>query len=95
MWELLWPKFWLTEFFCDLYAVYTPGPAFAWSHLHLYMKAGSDAFMLPDGVRNITHPADDARMRALLQALKGSGFQAEAARIGTLRAPVMATTCSD
>jgi hypothetical protein len=67
------------------------------------MKAGSDAFMLPDGVRNITHPADDARMRALLQALKGSGFQAEAARIGTLRAPgdgdhlfrLMATSRSD
>jgi hypothetical protein len=83
MWELLWSKFWLMEFFCDLYAVYTLGPAFAWSHLHLYMKTGSDAFMLPDGVRNITHPADDARMRALLQALKRTGFQAEAAQIGT------------
>jgi hypothetical protein len=29
LWELLWSKYWLTEFFCDLYAVLTLGPAFA------------------------------------------------------------------
>jgi len=81
IWELLWSKYWLTEFFCDLYAVYTLGPAFAWSHLHLYLKTGGDAFALPDGLRNITHPADDARMRVILEALRRSGFQKEAMEI--------------
>jgi hypothetical protein len=81
IWELLWSKYWLTEFFCDLYAVFTLGPAFAWSHLHLYMKMGGDAFALPDGVRVVTHPADDARMRAILEALRRSGFHNEATEI--------------
>lgn len=81
LWELLWSKYWLTEFFCDLYAVCTLGPAYAWSHLHLYLKMGGDAFALPDGVRNITHPADDARMRAVLAALRRSGFQNDAQEI--------------
>ncbi len=81
LWELLWSKYWLTEFFCDLYAVLTLGPAFAWSHLHLYLKMGGDAFALPDGVRNLSHPADDARMRAILEALQRSGFQNDAAEI--------------
>ena len=81
LWELLWSKYWLTEFFCDLYAVCTLGPAFAWSHLHLYLRMGGDAFALPDGIRNITHPADDARMRIVLAALRRSGFQSDAQEI--------------
>jgi hypothetical protein len=81
LWEVLWSKYWLTEFFCDLYAVYTLGPAFAWSHLHLYMKMGSDGYLLPDGIRNITHPADDARMHAILKALQRSGFAKEASEV--------------
>jgi hypothetical protein len=80
-WEILWTKYWLTEFFCDLFAVLTLGPAFAWSHLHLYMKMGGDAFALPDPLRTITHPADDARMRTVLQALRISGFQQDAIKI--------------
>lgn len=81
LWELLWSKYWLTEFFCDLYAACTLGPAFAWSHLHLYLKMGSDAFALPDGIRGLSHPADDARMRAILEALRGLGFQHDAKEI--------------
>ncbi|MGO9267828.1 MAG: hypothetical protein ACLQBA_23560 [Candidatus Binataceae bacterium] len=81
LWELLWSKYWLTEFFCDLYAVLTLGPAFAWSHLHLYLKIGGNAFALPDGLRNLSHPADDARMRAILEVLRRSGFQNDVAEI--------------
>jgi hypothetical protein len=81
LWELLWSKYWMTEFFCDLYAVLTLGPAFAWAHLHLYLKMGGHAFALPDGIRNFSHPADDARMRAILEALRRAGFQNEAAEI--------------
>ncbi len=82
LWELLWSKYWLTEFFCDLYAALTLGPAFAWSHLHLYLKMGGNGFALPDGVSNLSHPADDARMRAILEALRRSGFDKDVAVIG-------------
>ena len=40
-----------------------------------------NAFALPDGLRNLSHPADDARMRAILEALYRSGFQNDAAEI--------------
>jgi len=39
-WRGLWIRYWLTEFFCDLFAIYTLGPAYAWSHLHLVIKRG-------------------------------------------------------
>lgn len=83
VWEVLWVKYWLTELFCDLFAAYTLGPAFAWSHLHLFMKAGGSAFAMPDDYHVITHPADDARMCALLKALARSGFASEAVEIGS------------
>lgn len=81
IWELLWSKYWLTEFFCDLFAVATLGPAFAWSHLHLFMKSGGSAYAMPDGLRNATHPADDARMRVILEALRSAGFQKDVEKI--------------
>jgi hypothetical protein len=80
VWEILWTK-WLVEFFCDLFAVFTLGPAFAWSHLHLFMKMGKDPYEMPTPFRPTTHPADDARMRALLVALRLSGFDRDAAAI--------------
>jgi hypothetical protein len=80
VWEILWTK-WLVEFFCDLFAVFTLGPAFVWSHLHLFMKMGKDPHEMPTPFRPATHPADDARMRALLAALRLSGFQEDAAGI--------------
>lgn len=79
-WESTWIRFWLTEFFCDLFAVCVVGPAFAWAHLHLFAKRGSDAYDIPiTGVS--THPADAARMLALLEALCLTGFQKEAHEI--------------
>jgi hypothetical protein len=81
LWEHLWSKYWLTEFFCDLFAVVTLGPAFVWSHLHLYLKTGGQPFRLPNGIQLVTHPADDARMRAMLEALVLAGFREDAAQI--------------
>jgi len=81
-WESTWIRFWLTEFFCDLFAVFVVGPAFAWAHLHLFAKRGGDAYDFPiTGVS--THPADAARMLALLEALCLTGFQTEAENIET------------
>jgi hypothetical protein len=81
-WLRYWIVNWATEFFCDLFAVYTLGPAYAWSHLHLSAARGEDPFKVPtmDG-GSITHPADDARMVAILHGLTLIGFGAEAAEI--------------
>jgi hypothetical protein len=92
LWEVLWSKYWLTEFFCDLYAVYALGPAFGWSHLHLFMKKGGDAFAVSDGLRNVSHPADDARMRAIVEALRRSGFDKESDEISARWAQALHVT---
>lgn len=76
VWWKSWNEGWLVEFFCDLFATYTLGPAFVWSHLHLYAKRGEDAFDVP-GYSYTSHPADDARLRAMLLGLKLAGFSAE------------------
>lgn len=80
IWEVAWVKYWMTEFFCDLFAAYTLGPAFAWSHFHLAAKRGIDPFHVPIS-RSTSHPADDARMRAILHALVTSKFTDQATKI--------------
>lgn len=79
-WESSWAKFWLTEFYCDLFAVLVVGPAFAWSHLHLAVKRGGDAYGLPE-FSPTSHPADDARMRAMLYGLELIGFSQDGKNI--------------
>ena len=79
-WEIAWVKFWMVEFFCDLFAVYTLGPAYVWAHLHLTAKRGGDPFEVPI-LSPSSHPADYARMRVMLLALNLSGFSTEAASI--------------
>lgn len=79
-WEKSWWK-WAIEFFCDLFAISTVGPAFAWSHLHLFAKYGEDPYRVPLFAPS-SHPADDARMRVMLAALSRLGFQGEARSIG-------------
>ena len=80
MWWTIWIKYWMQEFFCDLFGVLIAGPAFAWSHYHLCVKRGGDPFKMP--LETVaTHPADDARMRAALVMLTAIGFDAEAKQI--------------
>ena len=74
LWEALWIKFWLEEFFCDLFGIYTLGVAFAWSHLHLVIKRGGDPFEVPL-LRPISHPCDNARLKVMLYGLENLGFQ--------------------
>ena len=71
---------WAIEFFCDLYAVYMVGPAFAWAHLHLAASVGTDPFKVPLGTTT-AHPPDAARMTAVLLALDRLGFGDERAAI--------------
>lgn len=77
LWEKAWCKGWLIEFFCDLFAIYTIGPAFAWAHLHLWAKQGHNAFQVPPRASS-SHPADDARMQVMLAGLHMVGFHQEA-----------------
>lgn len=79
-WMKSWTESWLEELFCDLFATYTLGPAFVWSHLHLCVKRGMNPFATPLYVPT-SHPADDARMTVMLQGLRRIGFSADAERI--------------
>jgi len=75
-----WKEYWINEFFCDLFALYTLGPAYAWSHLHLTIKKSDNIYefstILPQ-----THPSDDSRMKMLLIGLEKLGFDSEATSI--------------
>lgn len=76
-----WVK-WAIEFYCDLFATYTLGPAYAWANLHLCVKRGSNPFDTPLYVPS-SHPADDARMQTILMGLELIGFKNEAKEINT------------
>lgn len=76
LWQKSWLE-WIIEFFCDIYAVCTIGPAFAWSHIYLCAKYTNDPYYVPT-MSLISHPADDARMKAMLFALQILGFLDEA-----------------
>ena len=64
---------WSIELFCDLFATYTIGPAYAWANLHLCVKRGFNPFYTPLIEPN-SHPADDARMKSILYGLDIIGF---------------------
>lgn len=79
----VWAKSWLdwaVELFCDLYAVYTIGPAFGWAHLHLFMKRGDKAYHVPLFASS-SHPADHARMQTILCGLRLADFNDQADKI--------------
>lgn len=61
--------YWAVELFCDLFATFTIGSAYAWAHIYLCIKRGRDPYFIPHFVLS-THPADHARMIVILNALK-------------------------
>jgi hypothetical protein len=69
-----WIEGWSVELFCDLFGIYTLGPAYAWAHLHLCVKRANNPFETPEYFVS-SHPADDARMQALLIGLENLGFK--------------------
>lgn len=80
IWLQNWYQSWTTEFLCDLFAVYTLGPAFVWSHYHLCAKKTDNPFEVNSNGTS-THPADNARMDLMLFALDRIGFSGVADRI--------------
>jgi len=79
-WLQNWYQSWATEFLCDLFAVYTLGPAFVWSHYHLCAKKTENPYEVGSNTIS-THPADNARMDLMLFALDKIGFSGVADRI--------------
>jgi hypothetical protein len=77
-WSNAWVGGWAIELFCDLFAVYTLGPAFVWSHLHLAATRGQDPFHTWG---HSSHPPDGARMTTQLHGLNLVGFSKEADEI--------------
>jgi len=65
--ERSWSR-WAVELFCDLFATYTIGPAYAWAHFHLTAGRDSDPYDVK-ATRITSHPPDQARMEAILIAL--------------------------
>lgn len=58
-------KNWIDEFLCDLFALYTLGPAYVFSHLHLVTKKSKEIYEFYPFFRQ-THPSDASRMEMLL-----------------------------
>jgi hypothetical protein len=94
---------WATEIFCDLFAIYTVGPAFAWAHFHLTALHEGDPYDVRL-TRLMSHPPDQSRMEAMLHALNLTGFKQEAAAInrewdalvkstGAVQAPLYRKAC--
>ena len=75
-----WKDYWVEEFFCDLFACYTLGPAYAWSHLHLTAKKSEDIYEFSSFLPQ-KHPSDDSRMKMLMIGLDNIGFSSGAASI--------------
>ena len=80
LWESCWLEAWLSEFFCDLFALYALGPAFAWSHFHLCAQRGHDPFAVPP-IGDDSHPCDEARTSVMLYGLGILGYPEEATKI--------------
>jgi hypothetical protein len=80
LWQTCWVKYWMEEMFCDLFGVMTVGSAYGWSHFHLCVERGGDPFETPMSLSS-SHPADAARMKAILHMLSMLGFDSDAGRI--------------
>jgi hypothetical protein len=82
-----WKEYWVSEFFADLFGLYTLGPAYAWSHIHLTIKKSNNVYEFSKFFPR-THPSDEARMRILKHGLKQLGFDKEVEEIWALWAEV-------
>ena len=77
-----WKNYWVEEFFCDLFACYTLGSAYAWSHLHLTTKKSDDIYKFSSFLPQ-KHPSDDSRMKMLIIGLNKLEFRREATSLSS------------
>ena len=88
-----WKSLWFQEAFCDLFALFAAGPAYAHSNLHLVSKADLDIHELRMHARQ-DHPSGEARMRLLDAGLRLLGREHEADHIRN-EWGAMAQFCAD
>ena len=79
MWSR-WKSIWIQEAFCDLFALFAAGPAYAHSNLHLVTKTDLDIYELRP-LSEQDHPSGEARMRLLDAGMRLLGHDLEADRI--------------
>lgn len=77
--------------FCDLFAAYAIGPAYGWAHIHLCMRRPTDSFLCP-ALTETSHPANAARMVAIIEALRAAGFAKEADELSDALEKLMIVT---
>ena len=75
-----WNHTWIQESFCDLFALFAAGPAYAYSNLHLVSKTDTDMYRLVLLGRQ-DHPSGEARMRLLDAGMRILGYAEEAAHV--------------
>jgi len=63
-----WLDEWLREFVADMVATYLVGPAYGWQHVRLCSGSKRTAYH-PALEEKAVHPADEARLRAILEVL--------------------------
>ena len=80
VWRESWLENWATELFCDLFATYTIGPAYAWSNIHVCTKMSWESYKIPS-YQKTTHPPNEARMKAIFYGLQQIGFGEEVPKI--------------
>ncbi len=73
IWKESWIESWSVEFFCDLFAVFTLGPAYAWSYIHMCAKMSWNIYNLSP-FQKTEHPPNDARMSVIFNGLSLLGF---------------------
>ena len=72
-----WSGSWIQEAFCDLFALFAVGPAYAYSNLHLVSKLDRNVYELNILARQ-DHPSGEARMRLLDAGMRLLGNEQEA-----------------
>ena len=88
-----WAGSWIQESFCDLFALFAAGPAYAHSNLHLVSRLDMNTYELDTFARQ-DHPSGEARMRLLDAGMRLPGHEREADHIGKERDAV-AKPCGD
>ncbi len=71
-----WKGSWFEEIFCDAFATFLVGPAYAWSWVHIVTKMNDDVFYFNEKVY-LEHPSHEARFRFIIRCLTISGFEKE------------------
>lgn len=78
-----WKNDWLAEFASDVAAIYLVGAPYGWLYLRLCISLSGSDFHPVLG-EDAAHPANDARMRCIMAALRRVGQEQAAADLYTL-----------